>query len=108
MTFKPGPRQRLFILLVSWMSFVADADNMQLDGNLLLTGMDAGSSDNFKSGRAITLHYNYYFNNWLAADAGLLLIRQNAGGKQRGYRWGLSHQYTDAGIAAGYQAPLQA
>jgi len=73
MTFKPGPSLRLFILLVAWMSFVADADNMQLDGNLLLTGMDAGGNDNFKSGRAITLHYNYYFNNWLAADAGVLL-----------------------------------
>ena len=74
MTFMRLCRRPLFIVLVSLISVAVHADSkQQLDGNLLLTGMDAGSSDNFKSGRAITLHYNYYFNNWLAADAGLLL-----------------------------------
>ena len=74
MTYMRLCRQPFFIVLVSLIPFAVHADSkQQLDGNLLLTGMDAGSSDNFKSGRAITLHYNYYFNNWLAADAGLLL-----------------------------------
>ena len=73
MTFVSICRWQLFTMLVILISSVANADNMQLDGNLMLTGMDAGSTDNFKSGRAISLHYNYYFNNWLAADAGLLL-----------------------------------
>jgi len=65
--------KRLLMLLAAWVSFVAHAVNMQLDGNLLLTGTDAGRTDNFKSGQALTIHYNYYFNNWLAADAGLLV-----------------------------------
>jgi hypothetical protein len=74
MTFMRLCRRPLFIVLVSLISVALHADSkQQLDGNLLLTAMDAGSTDNFKSGRAITLHYNYYFNNWLAADAGLLL-----------------------------------
>ncbi len=46
--------------------------NMQLDVNLLLTAMDAGGNDEFKSGKAVAVHYNYYFINWLAADIGLL------------------------------------
>lgn len=65
--------RRLFITLAAWVSCVAYADNMQLDANLLLTGMDAGGNDNFKSGRAIVLQYNYYLNNWLAADVGLMV-----------------------------------
>lgn len=55
------------------MSIAADADNMQVDGNLLRTTMDAGGSDNFKSGYAIAVHYNYFFKNWLAADVGLMV-----------------------------------
>jgi opacity protein-like surface antigen len=54
-------------------SFVAHAGNMQLDANLALTATDAGGNDNYKSGQAVTLHYNYYFKSWLAADVGLLL-----------------------------------
>jgi opacity protein-like surface antigen len=65
--------KRLLMVLVAWVSFVVYADNMQLDGNLLLTGTDAGSNENFKSGQALTIHYNYYFNSWLAADVGLLV-----------------------------------
>ena len=66
-------RRQLFITLVAWVSCVVHADNMQLDANLLLTGMDAGGNDNFKSGRAIVLQYSYYMNNWLAADVGLMV-----------------------------------
>ena len=66
-------RRQLLITLVAWVSCVVHADNMQLDANLLLTGMDAGGNDNFKSGRAIVLQYNYYMNNWLAADVGLMV-----------------------------------
>ena len=47
-------------------------NNMQLDVNLLLTAMDAGGNDEFKSGKAVAVHYSYYFKNWLAADIGLL------------------------------------
>jgi opacity protein-like surface antigen len=47
-------------------------NSMQLDVNLLLTAMDAGGNDEFKSGNAVAVHYNYYFKNWLAADIGLI------------------------------------
>ena len=73
MSFMPNCKQPLCLVLVSLIVFTVHADDMQLDGNLLLTGMDAGGSDNFKSGSAVTLHYNYYFNSWLAADTGLMV-----------------------------------
>lgn len=47
-------------------------NNMQLDVNLMLTGMDAGGNDEFKSGKAVAIHYSYYLINWLAADIGLM------------------------------------
>lgn len=59
--------------MVTWMPFVAHAENMQFDVNLMLTSLDAGRNDNFKSGNAIALHYNYYVKHWLAADAGLMV-----------------------------------
>jgi len=71
MTFKSGPGRRLFILLVSWMSFVADAENMQLDVNLGWTNLDSGRNDNFKSGKALAVHFDYFLKHWLAADIGL-------------------------------------
>jgi len=46
---------------------------MQLDGNLLLTGFDAGGNDEFHSGQAVAVHYNYYLKDWLAADIGLMV-----------------------------------
>ena len=61
----------LFVLLAS-ISLVVSAKNMQIDINLLLTSTDAGGNDDFKSGRAIAAHYNYYLNTWLAVDVGLL------------------------------------
>ena len=53
--------------------FSIHARDMQLDANLLLTGFDAGGNDDFKSGRALTVHYSYYLKDWIAADAGLLV-----------------------------------
>ena len=49
------------------------ADNMQLDINYLLTRFDAGSSDDFSSGKAIALHFSYDIRHWLVADVGMLL-----------------------------------
>lgn len=71
MTFKSGPGRKLFILLVSWISFVADAENMQLDVNLGWTNLDSGRNDNFKSGKALAVHFDYFLKHWLAADIGL-------------------------------------
>lgn len=62
----------LFFVLLASISFVVHAKNMQVDINLLLTSMDAGGNDDFHSGKAIAVHYNYDLNTWLAADMGLL------------------------------------
>ena len=70
--------KKLFIfVLVVCLPVIAHAEdppvkNMQLDINLLLTAMDAGGNDEFKSGNAVAVHYSYYFKNWLAADIGLM------------------------------------
>ena len=49
------------------------ADNMQLDVNLGWTSLDTGRNDNFKSGKALAIHFDYFFRQWLAADIGLYL-----------------------------------
>ena len=49
------------------------AGNNQLDVNLMLTATDAGRNDDFKSGRTLTVHYNRFFRDWLAVDAGLVI-----------------------------------
>lgn len=65
--------QLVIILIVTCMSFTVHSEKMQLDANLLLTGFDAGGNDEFHSGKAVAVHYNYYLKNWLAADVGLLV-----------------------------------
>ena len=70
-------KQLFVFLLVVWMPVIVHAEdspvkNMQLDVNLMLTNMDAGGNDDFHSGKAVAVQYSYYFNNWLAADIGLL------------------------------------
>ncbi len=70
--------KKLFIfVLVVMMPVTVHAEDspvksMQLDVNLLLTTMDAGGNDDFHSGKAVAVHYSYYFINWLAADIGLM------------------------------------
>lgn len=66
-------RNLLAIVLVSCMAFTVQAENMQLDVNLGWTSLDAGSNDEFKSGKALAVHYDYFLKPWLAADIGLYL-----------------------------------
>ena len=70
-------KKLIILVLVVWMPVTVHAEdshvkNMLLDVNLMLTKMDAGGNDEFKSGKAVAVHYNYYFTNWLAADIGLM------------------------------------
>ncbi len=70
-------KQLFVFLLVVCMPVIVHAEdspvkNMQLDVNLMLTNMDAGGNDEFHSSKAVAVHYNYYFTNWLAADIGLI------------------------------------
>lgn len=60
-------------VLVVGMPFTIQAEDMQLDANLLLGRFDAGSNDDFKSNKAIAAYYNYYLKDWIAVNAGLLV-----------------------------------
>lgn len=52
---------------------VVSAEKMQLDVNASFTFLDAGGNDNFESGKALSLFFDYDLIKWLALDAGLLL-----------------------------------
>lgn len=92
--------KKLFIfLLVVCMPVTVQAEDshvksMQLDVNLLLTKMDAGGNDEFHSGNAVAVHYNYYFKNWLAADIALMSTDET-----------LDESRTD--VAGDYRASIQ-
>lgn len=51
----------------------AQAENMQLDVSLHNIGLDAGGSDNFERGKALSLNYSYALKSWLALDSGLFI-----------------------------------
>lgn len=67
----PAIRQLLPIVVTTCMVLTVRAENMQLDVNLGWTRLDAGGNDEFKSGKALAVHYNYFLKHWLAADIGL-------------------------------------
>lgn len=63
--------QQWLSVLVACAAIPVQAENMQLDVNLGWTGLDAGGNDNFKSGKALAVHFDYFMQRWLAADLGL-------------------------------------
>ena len=66
-------RQRLVHMLVLCITLPVQAENRQLDVNLGWTSLDTGRNDNFKSGKALAVHFDYFLKRWLAADIGLYL-----------------------------------
>ena len=68
--------QFFIIFLMAVMPVVVHTREMQLDASVLLTAMDAGGNDNFKSGKGLALQYSYYLKQWLAADVGLFVSDQ--------------------------------
>lgn len=68
--------QFFIIVLMTVMPVTVHAREMQLDASVLLTGMDAGGNDEFKSGKGLVLQYSYYLKQWLAADIGLFVSDQ--------------------------------
>ena len=64
-------RRHLVLALVTCLAPAVHAEDMQLDVNLGWTRLDAGGSDNFKSGKALAVHFDYFLKHWLAADLGL-------------------------------------
>jgi opacity protein-like surface antigen len=65
--------QCLIFVILTLLSVTAYTREMQFDANLLLTDLDAGGNDEFKSGRGLVLQYSYYLKEWMAADIGLLV-----------------------------------
>ena len=68
--------QFFIIVLMTVMPMAVHAREMQLDASVLLTAMDAGGNDDFKSGKGLALQYRYYLKQWLAADVGLFVSDQ--------------------------------
>lgn len=64
-------RQHLLFVFVTCTVLAVKAEDMQLDVNLGWTNLDAGGNDNFKSGKALAVHFDYFLKHWLAADLGL-------------------------------------
>jgi opacity protein-like surface antigen len=67
----PVVRTLLVTLLAIGITSLVQAEHRELDVNLGWTSLDAGGGDEFKSGKALALHYNYFLKHWLAADIGL-------------------------------------
>ena len=64
-------RQLIFALVTCLAPAVHAENNKQLDVNLGWTSLDAGGNDNFKSGKSLAVHFDYFLKHWLAADLGL-------------------------------------
>jgi len=54
----------------------SNADNMLVDANVLYSVPDAGGSDNFRTGKLLSVNYNYYFKSWLAATTGIFISEE--------------------------------
>jgi len=81
LTHKPHKIFSTLIFLISSgciFSTVANAENMLVDANILYTIPDAGGSDNFHTGKILSLNYNYYALPWLAVTSGLFLSEEIA------------------------------
>lgn len=69
----PVTLRLLFTLIIACMLSAVQAEIRQLDINLGWTRLDAGDNDEFKSGKALAIHYDNFLKPWLAADIGLYL-----------------------------------
>lgn len=72
-TMKHTKRLTLPLLFLLCFPFSATAEDMQLDLSLHNIGLDAGGSDDFKRGQALSLNYNYLLTSWLALDSGIFI-----------------------------------
>lgn len=92
---------------------IVRAGDMQFDGNILLARFDAGGNDEFHSGKAINVNYNYYLRDWIAADLGLIISEKILDQRQQDivgyYRASLQTQALMLGIKPCYrfEAPYE-
>jgi opacity protein-like surface antigen len=63
----------LLTLFLLQFPLAATANNVQVDVNGSITFLDAGGNDDFESGRALSVFFDYSLKPWLALDAGLLV-----------------------------------
>lgn len=74
--FKP---LKIIIVLISiFFSAVSHAENMLFDANILYTIPNAGGSDDFHTGKIISINYNHYYLPWLAFTGGLFASEEIA------------------------------
>lgn len=52
------------------------AKDMMIDVNVLHAAPDAGKTDDFHTGKVLSVNYNYYFRSWLAATAGVFISEE--------------------------------
>jgi len=64
------------ILIFIFFSNFIYANNTLLDGNFFYTIPDASSTDDFHTGKIVTLNYNYYYLPWLALTSGLFISEE--------------------------------
>jgi len=105
---------RLLIFgIVTCMPGIVHAENMQFDANILLARFDAGGNDNFHSGKAIDVNYNYYLRDWIATDLGFMVSEKILDQSQQDivgdYRASLQTQAVLLGIKPRYrfEAPYE-
>lgn len=67
------PHNIIFSLIILAMSNIAHAENMLIDANILYTIPKAGGSDNFHTGKVLSVNYSYYSLPWLAVTSGLFV-----------------------------------
>ena len=66
----------IFILFSLLSSNAAYSKNKSIDGNVLYTIPDAGGTDDFHTGKLLSLNYNYYYLPWLALTTGLFFSEE--------------------------------
>lgn len=66
----------LIIFICIQLSSFSYAENMFVDGNILYTIPDAGGSDDFHTGKIISINYNQYFLPWLAVTSGIFFSEE--------------------------------
>lgn len=66
----------IFILFSLLSSNAVYSKNKFIDGNVLYTIPDAGGTDDFHTGKLLSLNYNYYYLPWLALTTGLFFSEE--------------------------------
>lgn len=65
------PTKLIIVFICSVFSHFSYAENMLVDANMFYTIPDAGGTDNFHTGKILSVNFNYYVFPWLAITSGL-------------------------------------